>query len=67
MAKIEVEAGRCKGCGLCAANCPKKIVHLGKTTNQSGYTVAEQTDEAQCTGCAMCAVICPDMAISVYR
>lgn len=67
MAKIEIEAGRCKGCGLCVVNCPKKNIRLGKTTNQNGYFVAEQMDKSQCTGCALCAEICPDMAISVYR
>ena len=30
MAKMTVITERCKGCGLCAGACPKKIVELQK-------------------------------------
>ncbi|NMC56205.1 MAG: 4Fe-4S binding protein [Eubacteriaceae bacterium] len=67
MAKIEVAKDRCKGCGLCIMNCPKKIIKIGSTMNPKGYFIAEQIDESKCTGCALCAVMCPDMAITVYK
>ena len=67
MAKIEIAPERCKGCGLCIANCPKKIIQIGKTANQSGYYIAEQTDASLCVGCSLCAIMCPDIAITVYR
>ena len=67
MAKIEVEASRCKSCGLCVINCPKNIIAIGTVINQSGYAAAVQSSEEGCTGCTLCAVMCPDMAISVYR
>ena len=25
---IEINEEKCNGCGLCAAKCPKKIIHL---------------------------------------
>ena len=30
MAKMTVISERCKGCGLCTAACPKKIVEIQK-------------------------------------
>ena len=68
MAKIEVEKERCKECGLCVLNCPKKLLVIGSTINKNGYRVAEQVDpEGKCTACTLCAIMCPDMAISVYK
>ena len=28
MAKLTIDAERCKGCGLCVANCPKKLLRI---------------------------------------
>ena len=67
MAKIEVEPDRCKGCGLCVMNCPKKLVRIGGAVNKSGYYYAEQIDSEKCIGCALCAIVCPDIAITVYK
>ena len=67
MPRIQVEPSRCKGCGLCVANCPLKLLRIGAVINEKGYQVAEQADAARCTACTLCAVICPDMAITVYR
>ena len=47
MAKITVDENVCKGCGLCADACPKKIIKLSDSKfNKKGYPVAEMTDEA---------------------
>lgn len=68
MAKIEINADRCKGCGLCTHACPKNIIALSKTTlNSKGYRPAEFLSEEKCIGCAMCATMCPDVAITVYK
>lgn len=67
MAKIEVAKERCKGCGLCIMNCPKKLIKIGSNMNAKGYFTAEQIDDQKCTGCALCAVMCPDVAITVYK
>ena len=56
MAKVTVDEQRCKGCGLCALACPKKIMALSKTKiNSKGYRPAECVDPDKCIGCAFCA------------
>lgn len=68
MAKATILTDTCKGCGLCALACPKKIISLSKTKlNSKGHHPAEVTDESKCIGCAMCATVCPDVAIIVER
>ena len=68
MAKITVDRERCKGCGLCASVCPKKIVELDKNSrNKKGYFPAHCIDDSKCTGCTMCAMMCPDCAIKVEK
>ena len=56
----------CKGCGLCAAVCPKGCIVISKHSNKNGFFPA-QVNNTNCTGCAMCAVICPDVVIEVCR
>ena len=42
MAKMTVISERCKGCGLCTAACPKKIVEIQKEKrNKKGYFYAK--------------------------
>lgn len=58
---------RCKGCGLCIAVCPKKLLVLDGETNIKGYRPAGCTDETKCVGCASCARICPDSIITIEK
>ncbi len=68
MAKVTVNEERCKGCELCAAACPKKIMKLDHAKlNAKGYHPAHCGDQALCTGCAFCALNCPDCAITVEK
>lgn len=67
MNKIEIDAGLCKACALCASVCPKHLIVMGKTANSHGYYYAEQTSSENCTACRLCAIMCPDSAITVYR
>jgi 2-oxoglutarate ferredoxin oxidoreductase subunit delta len=48
----------CKGCGICVAFCPKKVLAL-----REGKVFAERAD--QCVGCRMCELRCPDYAIEL--
>ena len=66
MARIIVDDGFCKGCGLCADACPVHELDPDRITPK-GYHPARCVDEARCTGCCSCALMCPDVAITVER
>jgi len=58
----------CKGCELCIAICPVKILKLDTSrVNIRGYYPAIIYNPDECTGCAGCAKICPDSVIMVRR
>ena len=67
MAKITIEAARCKGCGLCVEACPKKLLKISENINAKGYHSAECTEPDKCSGCASCYMMCPDCVITVER
>lgn len=68
MARIIVDDGFCKGCGLCVDACPVHIIELDcDRITPKGYHPARCVDEARCTGCCSCALMCPDVAITVER
>lgn len=61
MYKINLDIIRCKGCGLCADNCP---------VNVYDYNIGMEpipSRESDCIGCMKCEEICPDFAISIKR
>lgn len=49
----------CKGCGICAAFCPAKVLAVG----QDGKVRVEREDA--CVNCGFCELHCPDFAIVV--
>lgn len=58
---ITIKSARCKGCGICAAFCPKKVLaldDLGKI---------QVVDKEACIGCGQCELRCPDYAIFVDK
>jgi MinD superfamily P-loop ATPase containing an inserted ferredoxin domain len=50
----------CKGCGICVAFCPKKVLVI-----KEGKVFAERPE--LCIGCRMCELRCPDFAIEVHE
>ncbi len=67
MAVVEFREERCKGCGLCVAACPKKLLRVDARINRSGYPVVTIENMKACTGCALCAEMCPDLVITVFK
>ena len=67
MPKVTINVDKCKGCGLCATACPKKIVRLSEKLNRKGFNPAEDFDPEKCIGCAFCAIMCPDCVITVEK
>ena len=67
MSYITIDDSRCKGCGLCAIACSKKLVTMSETYNSLGFAVAVFSDPERCSGCALCAEMCPDVAIMVFK
>ena len=54
-----IERKWCKGCGICVAFCPKKVLDLDL---EDKVLVSRPRD---CIACKMCELRCPDMAIEV--
>lgn len=68
MANVIINQDACKGCGLCARACPKKIMVISKTKiNSKGYHPAEVIELSACTACASCARSCPDVCIEIEK
>ena len=68
MAKLTFNTDNCKGCGLCVAACPKKILAIDESRlNEKGYSPATMTDQEKCIACAFCARMCPDCVITVEK
>lgn len=59
--EITIKLERCKGCGICAAFCPKKVLELDKLGK---VFVARPED---CIACGQCELRCPDYAIFVDK
>jgi len=59
--KIEIRKERCKGCNICVAFCPKKVLALDSMGKV--YVV----DENACIGCGQCELRCPDFAIRIRK
>ncbi|MBP3914284.1 MAG: 4Fe-4S binding protein [Lachnospiraceae bacterium] len=68
MAKLTFRTDECKGCGLCIAVCPKKILQISRDRiNKKGHHPAECIDEGACIACASCATMCPDCIIKIEK
>ncbi len=59
MSKLLIKPERCKACGLCVANCPKKCLSFTDSLNVLGYTPVK-VDESVCVLCGSCYTMCPD-------
>ena len=62
-----IDNDRCKGCGLCVAVCPKKVLELSEEVNTMGYFPAYQARFEDCVFCTTCCIMCPDVAIIINK
>jgi 2-oxoglutarate ferredoxin oxidoreductase subunit delta len=58
---IKIYKGLCKGCEICVALCPKKILALGDDLK------VHVVNPKDCIVCMMCEWHCPDFAIFVEK
>ncbi len=65
--KVVVDRERCKGCYLCVASCPFKVLEPDTAMNGSGVYPTRFAEPEKCTACASCYRICPDTALTVYE
>jgi 2-oxoglutarate ferredoxin oxidoreductase subunit delta len=63
---VEVDAARCKACGLCAHFCPKGCFAPAQELNALGCLPFRFLDGSDCTACGVCGWVCPDLAIRIY-
>ncbi|MEG0798220.1 MAG: 4Fe-4S binding protein [Acidaminococcaceae bacterium] len=58
---LKIITKRCKGCGICVAFCPKKVLALSEIEK------VEIVNEKDCIQCGQCETRCPDYAIFVEK
>ena len=62
MKEILINQKWCKGCGICADFCPKKVfdhTHLG------AKPIPARIED--CIGCGLCELRCPDFAVTLVK
>lgn len=64
---IEFDPRLCKGCRICIALCPVKIIVLSDRIGAYGTSVPEVRDVSKCIGCGFCELYCPDYAVTVVK
>ncbi|HWQ08480.1 MAG TPA: nitroreductase family protein [Holophaga sp.] len=58
---FRVDEARCTRCGLCATDCPSRIIAL----EGPGFPAIRPDQEALCIQCQHCLAVCPEGAISI--
>lgn len=59
--RIILKSERCKGCGICAAFCPKGVLAINTLSK------IEIVKGDECIACGQCELRCPDYAIFVEK
>ncbi len=62
MAWLTVDEEACRRDGLCAAECPRRIIDLG---GAGGFPAVAPERAASCLRCGHCVAVCPQGAVSV--
>jgi ferredoxin len=65
LGKVEMDASKCTGCGLCAAECSTGA--LSVTTNRETFAFQLIFKYRNCLACNKCVEICPEKCLSMER
>lgn len=65
--QLTLNEGRCKGCELCVAACPRDVLAMGTHINALGYRPAVAESPEKCTGCKACALVCPEVVFTIHQ
>ena len=64
--KIKINTARCKGCGYCVNDCPRKALSFSGNINDKGYDTV-QVDDSLCVACGTCYRVCPDSVFEILE
>ena len=62
MAFLTIDETKCKQDGICAAECPRRII---TQEDDASFPQVAEADEAYCMVCGHCVAVCPHGALSV--
>lgn len=57
--QLSIQAEWCKGCGICVAFCPKRVLELDEKD------IARWARPEDCLRCGLCELRCPDLAVEL--
>jgi len=63
---VQIAVDLCKGCTLCIAACPAKVLVQSNILNRLGYYAVTYKGSG-CTGCGICFYVCPEPAAITVR
>jgi 2-oxoglutarate ferredoxin oxidoreductase subunit delta len=62
---VTLDADTCKGCELCIAACPPRVLVMSSEVNELGYRYPKLLPG--CTACRACLQICPDFCFQIWK
>ncbi len=62
---LEMDASRCKGCGMCAKACNVEAIEMIADTSEKKQLKTSRLDESKCLGCGACITACKAEALSL--
>ncbi|MHB8669471.1 MAG: 4Fe-4S dicluster domain-containing protein [Acidimicrobiales bacterium] len=62
---VTIDVDTCKGCEICIAACPPRVLVMSEEVNALGYRYPRLLPG--CTGCQACLQLCPDFCFEVFK